>query len=134
MKIIKINNLKTLSNLLSINGARYYSTPTTYNIDNFPYTGELYKKNFIKYPVQSKQAVTHDYVYHGQERLPSYEERMKEFQDPFDEIQKDIGYAAYHPRLKEIKNEISLKIQKNKSDKTLQLNAKELKGNVILFN
>ncbi len=128
MKIIKINNFKTLSNILSGNGTRYYSTPTTYNIDNFPYTSELYRKNFIKYPVQSKQAVTHDYVYHDKERLPSYEERMKEFKDPFDEIQKDIGYVAYHPRLKEIKNQIYHKIEQNKANKELQLSAKELKG------
>jgi hypothetical protein len=130
MKIIKVNNFKTLSNLLSLNGARCFSTPTTYNIDNLPYTSELYRKNYIKYPVQSKQAVTHDYVYHGKERLPSYEERMKEFQDPFDEIQKDIGYVVFHPRLKEIKNQLLQKIQQNKANKDLQLNAKELKGNI----
>lgn len=43
----------------------------------YPYTSELYKKNYIKYPVQSKSAICHDYVYHGDERLPSLKERLK---------------------------------------------------------
>lgn len=46
----------------------------------YPYTNELYKKNYIKYPVQSRSAILHDYVFHGSERLKTIEERMKGMQ------------------------------------------------------
>ena len=49
----------------------------SYTTEIFPYTSELYKKNYIKYKVQSKTAICHDYVYHGEERLPTLEERLK---------------------------------------------------------
>jgi hypothetical protein len=48
-----------------------------YSMNQLPYTTELYQKNYIKYKVQSKQGVTHDYVFHGDERLPTLEERLK---------------------------------------------------------
>lgn len=65
--------LKKTSNLI-INRINSYTT------QQFPYVEELYKKNYIKYPNQSKLAVTHDYVFHGEERLPSLAERLKGFQ------------------------------------------------------
>lgn len=48
----------------------------SYSTELYPYTTKLYKKNFIKYESQSKQAVTHDYVFHADERLPSLEKRL----------------------------------------------------------
>lgn len=41
------------------------------------YTTDLYKKNYIKYTVQSQSAICHDYVYDGDERLPTLEERLE---------------------------------------------------------
>ncbi len=72
MKLIKVN-IKPLKNIFVCN----YSSKTSYNIENFPYTAELYKKNYIKYQTLSKQGVIHDYVYHGDERLPNLKTRMK---------------------------------------------------------
>lgn len=50
-----------------------------YTTELYPYTSALYKKNFIRYPVQSKLAVTHDYEFTGDERLPTLSERLKGF-------------------------------------------------------
>lgn len=69
---MRVFNLKPLVNRVA--NLRAYST------ELFPYTSELYKKNYIKYPTQSKSAVTHDYVFHGDERLPTLEERLKGFE------------------------------------------------------
>jgi hypothetical protein len=69
-----VNRFLTPKNAASLlNYLRDYSTPT----DLHSYTNELYKKNYIQYPVQSQLGVTHDYVFHGDERLPTLEERMK---------------------------------------------------------
>jgi hypothetical protein len=48
-----------------------------YTTQAFPYVDELYRKNYMKYPTQSKLAVTHDYIFSGEERLPSLAERLK---------------------------------------------------------
>jgi hypothetical protein len=64
------NNSNNISKLI-INRLNKYTT------QQFPYVNELYNKNYIKYPTQSKQAVTHDYVFDGSERLPSLAERLK---------------------------------------------------------
>lgn len=52
-------------------GQRFYTT------ELYPYTSALYKKNYIRYPVQSKLTVTHDYEFTGDERLPTLSERLK---------------------------------------------------------
>lgn len=62
--------LRKTSNLV-INRFSYYTT------QQFPYVNELYRKNYIKYPTQSKLAVTHDYTFQGDERLPTLAERLK---------------------------------------------------------
>ena len=48
-----------------------------YTTQAFPYVDELYRKNYMKYPTQSKLAVTHDYIFSEEERLPSLAERLK---------------------------------------------------------
>lgn len=68
---MKLFNLKLQPLIYRFSLARGYTT------DFFPYTNELYKKNYIKYPTQSKQAIIHDYNYSGDERLPTFEERLK---------------------------------------------------------
>ena len=72
MKAIRLN--KSIPDYLNSVKQCYYSTQVN---PAYPYTSELYKKNYIKYPVQSRSAICHDYVYHGNERLPSLEERLK---------------------------------------------------------
>ena len=63
--------VKSLVNPIYLNGLKRYTT------DFFPYTNDLYRKNYIQYPVQSRQAIQHDYVYTGEERLPTLAERLK---------------------------------------------------------
>ncbi len=63
--------IRPIVNRIYLTGCNRYTT------DFFPYTNELYRKKYIKYPVQSRQAILHDYVFHGDERLPSLEERLK---------------------------------------------------------
>lgn len=94
----------------------------------FPYTTELYRKNYIKYPVQSRQAILHDYIFHGDERLPNLEERLKEFQDPKELNAKQIGYLWKLPKIKELKKEIESKIEANKNSKQLELDSKEMRS------
>jgi hypothetical protein len=67
MNILKTNR-HTIGKLIS---ARSYTT------DLYPYTTELFKQNYIKYTKQAKINVTHDYVYTGDERLPTFSDRMK---------------------------------------------------------
>ena len=76
MKILQQNNIRLLKQLWSTTKTSqcYYSSQVN---STYPYTSDLYKKNYIKYPVQSKSAICHDYVYHGDERLPSLEERLR---------------------------------------------------------
>lgn len=68
MKILKTANLRFYLNQI---------VARTYTTELYPYTSDLYKKNFIKYTVQSRQAIMHDYVYSGDERLPTLAERLK---------------------------------------------------------
>jgi hypothetical protein len=75
MNIGKVNFGSLLIGTLQ-KSVRNYSV-NQLNPNQLPYTMELYRKNFIKFKVKSKQGVTHDYVYHGDERLPTYEERLK---------------------------------------------------------
>ena len=97
----------------------------------YPYTSELYKKNYIKYPVQSRSAISHDYVFHGPERLQSIEERMKEFEDPSDKLTHDRGKQVYYTKLQELKSNIDNIIQKNKTDKLLEIKSKDLESNLF---
>ena len=48
-----------------------------YTTDLYPYTTAMYKKNYIRYTVQSKQAIIHDYEFTGDERLPTFAERIQ---------------------------------------------------------
>ena len=67
-----------LKNLLNLGNTRIYlCQKANYVTELFPYTTELYRKNYIKYPVQSKLAIVHDYKFTGQERLPTFDERIK---------------------------------------------------------
>ena len=76
--MIKSKDYSNMKRLLSmLNSTTFLRTYSSSPIDPHAYTKELYKKNFIKYPVQSKLAVQHDYVFTGDERLPSLEERLK---------------------------------------------------------
>lgn len=122
MKAIRLN--KSIPDYLNSVKQCYYSTQVN---PAYPYTSELYKKNYIKYPVQSRSAICHDYVYHGNERLPSLEERLKDYKDPSKELINDIGKSSYFLKLTELKNEINQKIKQNKLDKTLEKEAKDLK-------
>ena len=54
-----------------------FSLVRGYTTDFFPYTNELYKKKYIQYPTLSKQGVQHDYKFTGDERLPTFDERLK---------------------------------------------------------
>lgn len=99
----------------------------------YPYTSELYRKNYIKYPVQSRQAILHDYFFHDDERLPSLEERLKEFRDPEELNGKQIGHLWKFPKIKEFKKEIGNKIEENKSSKQLELDSKEMRSNSFLI-
>jgi hypothetical protein len=65
-------NFKNFNRLISLT-----INNQSYTVDAFPYTNELYKKNYIKYPVQSRQAICHDEIYANNERLPTLEERLK---------------------------------------------------------
>ena len=49
----------------------------SYTTEQYPYIAEMYKKNYIKYPVQSKQGVQHDYKFTGDERLPTFADRLE---------------------------------------------------------
>ncbi len=80
MKIFQQSNTRLLKNLWSTTSKSFYSSQVN---SEYPYTSELYKKNYIKYPVQSKSAICHDYVYHGDERLPTLEERLKGTQSEY---------------------------------------------------
>ena len=71
MKLFDLKKAKPLVNHLYSNGLRQYTT------DFFPYTNELYKKKYIRYPVQSRMGIQHDYLYSGSERLPTLAERLK---------------------------------------------------------
>lgn len=64
-------NSKYLLNRVYALQSRRYST------EFYPYTSELYKKKYIKYPTQSRSAIQHDYVFDGNERLPTLKERLK---------------------------------------------------------
>ncbi|CAF0747875.1 unnamed protein product [Brachionus calyciflorus] len=95
--------------------------------DPYPYTTELYKKNFIKYPTQSKQAILHDQLYIGDERLPSLEERLKDFKDPSELESTQIGKQWDLPNLKKVRKELDARIEENKKSKQLEIDSKELK-------
>ncbi len=70
MKIIQMNSKYLLNRFLIVQSRRY-------STEFYPYTTELYKKNYIKYPTQSRSAIQHDYVFDNNERLPSLKERLK---------------------------------------------------------
>jgi hypothetical protein len=93
------------------------------------YTEKLYQENYIKYPVQSKVAVTHDYVFHGDERLPTLEQRLKEFKDPRNEFRRNVG--ATNPNAiqiqKSLRQQLKQKVEQNKTNNDLEIAAKEAK-------
>ena len=49
----------------------------SYTTDPFPFTNSMIRKNYLQYPKQSREEVTHDYVYSEQERLPDLKTRLK---------------------------------------------------------
>ncbi len=51
--------------------------PPSESFEPFPYTSNLFRKNYIRFVKQSVSAVSHDYVYTGSERLPALEQRLK---------------------------------------------------------
>lgn len=91
------------------------------------YTTDLYKKNYIKYTVQSQSAICHDYVYDGDERLPSLQERLEEFKDPEDKLITDIGKSVYFSKLGEYKENAKSIVNQNKFNKDLEKQARDLK-------
>lgn len=121
MNVFAIRNLRP--KVVVLLNRSYLST------EFYPYTTELYRKNYIKYPVQSRQAILHDYLYHGDERLPNLEERLKEFRDPDESNGKKIGHLWKLPKIKQLKKEISQKIEENRTCKNLELDSKELRSN-----
>lgn len=121
MKILRTN----LGILYKISGVKQCKYSTFVNRD-FQYTSDLYQKNYIKYPVQSRSAISHDYVYHGRERLPSLKERMKEYEDPTEIGDVDIGKNVYFSKLRELKKSILQTIEKNKKDEKMERLAKDL--------
>ena len=153
MKFIRMNS-KYLLNRFYVLQTRRYST------EFYPYISELYKKNYIKYPTQSRSAIQHDYVFDDKERLPTLKERLKgkqvsrisanpcfaqiqkifmlkfllfniEFRDPVDDYRTNIGKLKQHPQLEQILNEFESILKKNKQDKSLELKSKELKSNLF---
>jgi len=64
-------NSKFFLNRFTLLQSRQYTT------EFYPYTSELYKKKYIKYPTQSRPAIQHDYVFDESERLPTLKERLK---------------------------------------------------------
>lgn len=123
MNVFALRNLKP--KVVKLLHRSYLST------ELYPYTTELYRKNYIKYPAQSRQAILHDYLYHEDERLPSLEERLKEYRDPEELAGKQIGHLWKLPKIKELKKEINQKIENNKISKNLELESKEMKSNLI---
>lgn len=78
MNIIKSSTGNSLKPLLDQLVQHISAVPRrTYTTELYPYTTELYKKNYIRYQVQSKQGVIHDYLFTGDERLPRLTERLK---------------------------------------------------------
>ena len=124
MKLLKLTNQTLLRQI------QYYSTHLK---PEYPYTSELYHKNYIKYPVQSRSAICHDYVYHGDERLKTLDERLEEFKDPKDDLLKDIGKSAYYSKLSELKNEIDSVIRSNKANKDMEKKARDLQRTYKFF-
>ena len=129
----------------------YQTSCYQYTTDFFPYTNELYKKKYIKYPVQSRQAILHDYVFHGDERLPTLQERLKgyfcisnivsycffklcsfiEFKDPTFDLRKNVGYSKRHTKLEELQKECLKNIATSSNDKELEKKTLELKSKWI---
>jgi hypothetical protein len=102
------------------------SSPVPPPSDLHAYTTELYKKNYIKYTVQSQQTITHDYVYTGDERLPTLEQRLAEFKNPLDELRRDIGRKITSVE-KELGAVVKARVQANKANKEMEVDAKELR-------
>lgn len=68
---------KLLLDQIQTTAQRIIPSVANYTTELYPYTSALYKKNFKPHPVKSRQEITHDYVYTGDERLPTLSERLK---------------------------------------------------------
>ena len=100
----------------------------SYTTNQFPYTSELVRRKFLRYPAQTKAEVTHDYVYDEGERLPDLKARLDEFKDPLEEVAQNIGHLVGLPNKSKLKNELHNLIKVNKTNKNLELEAKEMKS------
>jgi hypothetical protein len=98
-----------------------------------PYTAKLYRKNFNKYPTQSKVAISHEKVYRGEDALKSFDERMKEFEDPIKMVYNDIGKNINLPKIGALKRKLKLQVNKSLKNTELELKAIDSKSiNLIL--
>lgn len=105
-----------------------------YAYEQFPYTRSLFRKNYIKYGKQSSVKVQHDYVFDQYERLPTLEERLKDYEDPLDTRSTvNIGYLPSKIKKAQYKQESSEKYLSNRKNPQLEKDSFDLKCNLSLF-
>lgn len=111
----------------AVNATFQQTARMNYTTDPFPFTNSLIKKNYLQYPAQSREEISHDYVYDEKERLPDLKTRLKDFVDPFDEISVNIGKMVSSSSLKEIKESLNKQVVENKANRSFEINAREMK-------
>jgi hypothetical protein len=103
---------------------------SSYAYESFPYTRTLFRKNYLKYTKQSFISVQHDYVYDKYERLPTLEERLKDYEDPLDKRSSvSIGYLPSKKKQAQYKEDSNEKYLSNRKNPQLEKDSYDFKCN-----